>query len=68
MVSGATMSLVPLPERRVALTSMSAAERLEMVENLWAPLVFDEETGESWRDESCGLISREQAIALLSVE
>ncbi len=51
-----------------SLHPVSAAERLYMVENLSAPFVFDEETGESKRDESCGLISREQAIALLSVE
>lgn len=47
---------------------MSPAGRMELVMDLYAPLVFDEETGESKRDESCGLISREQAIALLSVE
>lgn len=41
------------------------ASRLELVMSLIAPLVYDEETGESHRDESYGLITREQAIEIL---
>jgi hypothetical protein len=46
----------------------SPAARAEFIMNLYAPLVFDEATGRSVREQSLGLISRETALRLLTEE